>query len=201
MCWNSGKDSGEDNHGSSVSNPRFIDNLPEPHKEHRSSCDEEHGRKDHSEEIARIQNLSSAPDPSDEGIQKNNHTVTLGECERNSHPTGIVIDLLLSLFPFFFHRLELRNDNREELHNDDRIDVRSESHEDYRKLFDPTPHERAEEGESLVGSEEILDRTKSGRIYPRNRDDGQEFIEYDNTERQEDFSFDIGRFPDTGGIF
>lgn len=194
---NPGKNPGEYDHRASIPDSRFIDNLSEPHKKEGSGSDKQHRRKNHSVEIAHIHNLSPA---SDEGIEENNHPVTLCERERNGHPTGVVIDFLLPLFPFFFQSLQLWDDDRQELHNNDRVDVRSKPHEDDREVFQTTTHQGAEESETLIRRKKVLNGKKGGGIYPGNRDNREELVQYDNTERNEDFFLHIGWLPDTGNI-
>ena len=198
MWRNSGQNSREDDHRASVSDSWFVDDFSEPHEEESTSRDEQHGRKHSSPEIAHIHDLSAS---TDEGVEEDDHTVTLRKRERNSHPSSVVVDLLLTLFSFFLHSLELWNDNRQELHDDDRIDVRSESHEDYREVFQSSTHEWAEERESLIGSEKILDRKKRSRIHSWYWDDREELVENDDTEGNDDFFLYIRGFPDTGNIF
>ncbi|EKD29360.1 MAG: hypothetical protein ACD_78C00437G0005 [uncultured bacterium (gcode 4)] len=184
-------------HGCSISNSWFIDNLSEPHKEKSSCGDEKHGRKHCSPKVAHIHNLSSATYKS---VKKNDHSVTLRKSERNSRPSGIIVDFFLSLFPLFFQSFELWHNNCQKLHDNNCIDIRSKSHENNGEILKSSSHKRAKESKSLIGSKKILNGKKCCGIYPRNRDTGEKFIEDNDTERNKNLLLHIRWLPYTRNI-
>ncbi len=190
----------EDDNRTSVSDTSFCDKITKPEEDHSPCRDHNHRWEYHSPEVCRIDDRNSGRTRSDETIEEKNHPVALRESERKGEVSSIIIELLLTLFSFFFEGFERRNDNRKELDNNCRIDIRGKSHENYRELFETTSHEWTKESKLRIRLKLRRKSREQGDIHPWDWDGWKELVDRDYTESYKDLASDMWSLPNSSSL-
>jgi hypothetical protein len=198
MLWHSRKYSCEDYDRRTIAYTHLCDEITEPEEDHSTCSDKEHSRKDDTEEVLRIDDRSSpsACSSADDVIEEVDHTIALCECEWDGEVSGIVIDLFLSLFSFFFQSFERRHDDCEKLDDDRSIDIWCESHEHDRELLESTTHDRAEKRKLSIGLKLLREGIEKRHIDSWYRYSREELIYHHHSDGEDDLLADMFCGPD-----
>ena len=177
---------GEYNQRDAVADAPFRNQLAQPHQEHRSGGHRQHGGDGGHQRIAGEAHIGQHIGL----LQQNQLGEGLGNGNGHRSPVGNPVHFDAARFALPRHRLQLRDDRREQLHNDGRRDVgehpqRHDAHAPQR-----APGEQIQEPQQLVVAEQVFQRR---RVQARDGDVRHQPVQGQHRQGEQDFRPQVGQ--------